>query len=297
LRPIAAALGSLLFISSAAAAKPAPPMPVSVSAANYANVPWDELRRRVAELGQLNPETPATAPLATPRTYVFAPGEFYESDVTYADLCRQLEAALAKKGFINAADAQDRIARPDQIDLILRLSSGGREWRLPKVRTENLTWRQGLVNTHQSTRNLVGAARTSFDHYSGGRDDALSLVAAAHKTTAGTGIADSSQGGVQPGVYGHTRDYFLLVIDAFSYQELLEKQFNARRQWTTFIALPREEHDSFAAVLPTMLKVATPYFGETTTGLQVFNDARATVKLGELQILETDVKAPTSQKK
>ena len=45
-------------------------------------------------------------------------------------------------------------------------------------------------------------------------------------------------------------------------------------------------------MLDPMLRVATPYFGENTAGLQMFNDARATVNLGELQILESDVKMP-----
>ena len=288
--PLAAVLCGLFAPIAAPAAKPAPLPPVSVSAANYANTTWDELRRRATARGQLNPATPSTEPLATPRTYVFAPGELYESDVPYADVCRQLETALAPKGYLNAADAQGRINHPDKIDLILRVSSGSREWRLPVVRTAGLTWRQGLVNLQRTTRHIGRAENILKDYYAGGDDDALPQAAAAQSAAAGSGIVAASQGGVPPSLYDGTRDFFLLVVDAFSYKELLEKQAHARRQWTTFIALPREKHASFAAVLPTMLKVATPYFGETTTGLQIFNDARAKVKLGELQVLETDIK-------
>lgn len=292
---LAALLCGLLIPLVAPAAKPTPPPAVSVSAANYAKTPWDELRRRAAERGQFNPATPSTEPLATPQTYVFAPGELYESDVPYAEICRQLESALALKGYRNAADTKDHIARPDKIDLILRISSGGREWRMPTVRTVGLTWRQGLVNLHRTTRHIGRAENIQKDYYAGGDDDALSMAAAAQSSSAGSGLVAASQGSVHPGLYEGTRDFFLLVVDAFSYQELLEKQAYARRQWTTFIALPREKHDSFAAVLPTMLKVATPYFGETTTGLQVFNDSRASVNLGELQILDSDVK-PSPEK-
>jgi len=294
--PLAAVLGGLLASISAPAAKPAPPPAVSVSAANYAKTPWDELRRRAAERGQFNPATPSLEPLAIPRTYVFSPGELYESDVSYEDVCRQLETSLASKGYINAADAQGRIAHPDKIDLILRVSSGGRQWSRPIVRTTSLTWRQGLVNLQRTPRQIGRAENILKDHYAGGDDDALSQVAAAQSASAGSGIVDASHGGVDPSLYAGTRDFFLLVVDAFSYRDLLEKQAYARRQWTTFIALPREKHDSFAIVLPAMLKVATPYFGETTSGLQVFNDARASVKLGELQVLETNVKASPGPK-
>jgi len=296
-RSLAALLSGLLIPAVAPAAKPTPPPAVSVSAANYAKTPWDELRRRAAERGQFNPATPSTEPLTTPQTYVFAPGELYESNVSYADVCRLLETALAKKGYRNVADAQERIAAADKIDLILRISSGRREWRMPSVRTAGLTWRQGLINLQRTTRHVGRAENILKDYYAGGDDDALSLAAAVQSVSAGSGVVAASQGGVPPGLYEGTRDFFLLVVDAFSYQELLEKQANARRQWTTFIALPREKQDSFAAVLPTMLKVATPYFGETTTGLQVFNDARASVKLGELQILESDVKAAPKKNK
>lgn len=128
-------------------------------------------------------------------------GELYENDVPYEELCRQLEAALARKGFINAADA--------------------------------------------------------------------------------------------PG----TRDFFLLVVDAFSYQDLLKQQAKAPRLWTTFVALPQEEPQTFSQVLATMLRVATPCFGETTRGLQMFIDARATVKLGEPEVLDADVKAAAPGRK
>jgi len=152
------------------------------------------------------------------------------------------------------------------------------------------------VNLQRTPRQIGRAENILKDHYAGGDDDALSQVAAAQSASAGSGIVDASHGGVDPSLYAGTRDFFLLVVDAFSYRDLLEKQAYARRQWTTFIALPREKHDSFAIVLPAMLKVATPYFGETTSGLQVFNDARASVKLGELQVLETNVKASPGPK-
>lgn len=39
-------------------------------------------------------------------------------------------------------------------------------------------------------------------------------------------------------------------------------------------------------MLNTTLRVTTPYFGETTTGRQMFNDARAEVLVGEATVVE-----------
>ena len=282
----------------AAAEPPAPILPVSVSAANYSALPWDQLRQKVANPSQVNPLAREAEPLAQPQTFVFAPGETYEADLSYADICRHLAEALAKKGYVNAADAQGRIAKPDKIDLILRVSSGGRRWRNPAVRTEHLTWKEGLADTTKLTTSLIGG-QISFDNRAGGNDDALGMAISEQGKIGSTtgGITESSQGGTDSSGYEGTRDFYLLVVDAFAYKDLLEKQDRAPRKWTTFIALSREAHNSFAAVLPTMLKVATPYFGETTSGLQVFNDARATVKLGELQVVESDVKPAAPEKK
>lgn len=293
---IPAVLGGILNLAAAPAARTAPALPVSVSSANYVGTPRDELRRVLADKPQANPVALAVEPLTTPQTYVFTPGELYESDVPYEEICRQLNGALAKKGYHNAADAQGRIARPDKIDLILRISSGGRRWREPTVRADNLSWRQGLVERHVTPLS-VGGAQVSWEHRSGGNDDALAGAIQAQNTGAAASIGDSSQVGVQFGGYDSTRDFFLLVVDAFGYQDLLEKQSRAQRRWTTFVALPREDYRNFSEVLGTMLRVATPYFGETTRGLQMFTDARATVKLGELEIIDDNVRPPALEKK
>lgn len=294
---LSAALGGIANLAASPAGRPAPaPLPVSVSSANYGGTPREELRRLAADSAQVNPLTRELEPLAAPQSYVFAPGELYESDVPYDEVCRQLEGALSKKGYRNAADTQGRIARPDKIDLILRISSGGRRWREPTVRVDNLSWRQGLVDRHLSPL-TVGGAQVSWEHRSGGNDDALAGAIQSQNTGTSASVGDASQVGVQFGGYDSTRDFFLLAVDAFGYQDLLEKQSRAQRRWTTFVALPREDHRSFSEVLGTMLRVATPYFGETTRGLQMFTDARATVKLGELEIIDSDVRPPAPEKK
>lgn len=293
---ILSVLGGLLNLVAAPANRPAPALPVSVSSANYAGTSREELRRLAADSPQINPEARVAERLATPQAYVFAPGELYESDVSYDEVCRQLAITLAQKGYLNSADAHGRIAQPNKIDLILRISSGGRRWREPTVRVDNLSWRQGLVDRHLSPL-TVGGAQAAWEHRSGGNDDALAGAIQAHNSGASASVGDASQVGVQFGGYDSTRDFFLLVVDAFGYQDLLEKQSRAQRHWTTFVALPREDHRNYSEVLGTMLRVATPYFGETTRGLQMFTDARASVKLGELEILDSDVRPPAPEKK
>jgi len=56
----------------------------------------------------------------------------------------------------------------------------------------------------------------------------------------------------------------------------------AQRLWTTFVAAPRQRKETFSSIAATLARNAIPYFGETTTGLQVYSDARASVKVGPL---------------
>src|SRR6267142_723356 len=92
--------------------------PVSVSAANYRDTPREELFR-IVELQQasVNPEAPNLKPLSKPKHYVFLPGEIFESDLKYDQVTEILTAALARKGYINAADPQGIIREPDKVTL------------------------------------------------------------------------------------------------------------------------------------------------------------------------------------
>ena len=294
-----------LIAAAAPAAEPAkaapPVMPVSVSSANYTETPSAELFDAVHDKPKVNPVETGEAPRRRDQSYVFAPGDLFSRDLSYEDICRQLEPALAKRGFHPAADAQGRVADPAKIDLVLRLTVGTRYWRDPTVRLEQLTWKQGLEPKVWSQITLNGG-QTTFDRRRGGDDDALSKVGAIQDSQEGSGVLGAgggnskatyaNQGNVNTVFeYNSTREFFILVIDAFSYAELLEKGDRAKRQWTTFIAMPRQDKELFSAVLPTLVKVGTPYFGETTRGLQMFDDARATIDIGTPTVVETDVKS------
>lgn len=281
----------------------APPQPISVSSMNYANTPWDQLADQINDTTQQNPTNPPVQKLVTPRRYVFAPGEIYEADLSFRDICRQLESALEKKGFINAADARDVIREPERIELILRVHCGQRNWRNPVVRSDHLAWRTGLASNERLRGSLFSAAplAVAFDYRAGGNDDALSAAARSQATAgvaAGTPASVEANSATAVGVVGYdgTREFNLIVVDAFDYRELQTKGESARRLWTTFVAVPVERNQKFSEVLGAMLKVATPYFGENTRGLQVFNDARANVKIGEVEVIGVDVKLSTDKK-
>lgn len=300
---LASLVGSSLF-----AANPASKIkPVSVSSANYASTPWEELRRLEVEKLTANPATPALQPLDKPQRYVFMPGDLYETDLSYEQICERLAETLAKKGYQNATDAQGRVLQPDKVDLVLRVHGGERLWLNPTVRMDQLTWRDGLVPRPRGRSLTTLGGDVAWDSRAGGNDSALGAGAAnenagrigfgsAPATPAGSApeIASAlnlSQSMVAPGEYESTREYYLIVVDAFKHSDLMEKGKDAKRQWTTFIAAPRQPGQKFADVLDTMLRVATPYFGETTSGLQMYNDARASVRIREFEVLESDVKA------
>lgn len=303
-------LGSLALHLDAAETAPEKyrPAPVSVSSLNYRSASRDEQLRLDAEKMKVNPVSRAVQPLGKPQRYVFIPGELYENDLSYEEICRRLADALAKKGFVNATDAAGRVIAPSEVDLVLRVNAGERPWRQPSVRINSLTWRDGLVERPRGRSLTTLGGDVIWESRSGGNDRALGAGAenenargfgfgSTPATPAGTSPLNASsalnqRSGTEE--YTATRDFYLLVVDAFSYDELRKDGPNAKRLWTTFLAAPRQHGEKFSDVINTLLRVGTPYFGETTEGLQMFNDARANVTPGELRVIESDVQNPES---
>ena len=280
--------------------------PVSVSSANYRTTDRAELVRQVSEKNQVNPVLAQTVPRKDPAYFIFLPGEIYESDLTYEELCKLLTPALASKGFINAADDQGLIREPNRVELILRVHYGTRPWRRPTVRTEQLTWRDGLEPRPQGRgiQNLGG--ERLWDSRAGGNDDALS--AARENQSSGSAWSKGGGGGGGGGAGGDpspsasagvpvvnasalgltsltgyeiTRDFHLIVVDAFDHAEVKKDGKTAKRVWTTFVAAPKDPKQPFSEMVSALIRNGTPFFGETSSGLQVYTDARAEVKIGE----------------
>lgn len=268
--------------------------PVSVSSANFRETPRDVLLQMVQRKNALNPEAREMAPLATPKYFVFIPGEVFPADLNYEAVCGLLTPALAKKNYLNAADPRGIIREPDKVTLMLRINFGVSLWRLPVVRTEHIEWDEGLVGRVHDSRSLThfGGEKT-FDRRAGGNDDSLNAGAQNDANTSsvwGSGGGASASSALpatntvdaQADAYESTREFNLIVVDAFDYQELKAKGKSAKALWTTFVAAPVQRGQKFSDVLPTMLRTATPFWGETSSGMQVYNDARAEVKIGEI---------------
>ena len=279
--------------------------PVSVSSANYRETPRDTLLQMVRNKNALNPAPRELAPLTAPKYFVFIPGEIFPADLNYETVCALLTPALAKKNYLNAADSVGIIREPRKVTLMLRVNYGVSLWRNPVVRTEHIAWEEGLVGKVHDSRSLTHlGGDVAWNTRAGGDDDALNAGA---KNDAATNSLGGSGGGAAPGLnlpatntndatgntYDSTREFNLIVVDAFDYAELKSKGKSAKALWTTFVAAPVERGQKFSQALATMLRSAAPYWGETTSGMQIFNDARAEVRIGEA----VEVKEATPAKK
>lgn len=279
--------------------------PVSVSSANYSTTSRDDLIKAVEGKNAVNPPSLSLKPLGSPVSFVFMPGEVYESDVTYEEICELLTPSLAEKNYINGADKVGLIKDPNAVKLVLRVNFGVRPWRLPKVRTESLTWRDGMQPRARGRTLTTLGGEVVFDNRSGGEDDALSAAAQNESNARTVYGAVKGGGGSAAGVpatpqvnvsgatgveYGSTRNFNLIVIDAFDYQELKTKGKSAKRLWTTFVASPVEHGKKFSTVADTLIRSATAHWGETSPGLQVFTDSRAEVKIGDAVVVPDDKK-------
>lgn len=265
--------------------------PVSVSSANYRETPRDELIKRVRSRNAVNPAPRELSPLAEPKYFVFIQGESFPADLKYETVCELLTPTLARKNFINAADSRGRIYDPQKVTLILRVNFGVSLWRNPVVRTEHINWDEGLVGKVHDSRSLTHfGGDVAWDNRAGGNDDALEAGAKNDANSSSffgsggggaSGTALISTNDSATGAYDSTREFNLIVVDAFDYVELKSKGKYAKTLWTTFVAAPVQRGQKYSQALTAMLRSAAPYWGETTSGMQIFNDARAEVRIGE----------------
>lgn len=284
-----------------AAAGPAPvAVSVPVSSANYTDTASGEMQRLSGGLAQINPVLIDFAPLGWPLRSVLVPGELYKSDSSFEETHAQRAVAWAKKGFVNALDEQNRVVEPKVVDRILRVSAGERDWRNPTVRSDRLGWRDGMTPRPRGHSLTTWGGEVVGERRAGG-DDSAPGAAVANQGSAAFGSsgpgggpgsvastpARTSSGGSTPlGEYQVTREFYMIVVEAFYHADLKWDGASAQRGWTTFGAAPRQPGQQFFAVLNTMLRVAAPYFGEMMTGLQIFNDARAEVLVGQATVIE-----------
>jgi hypothetical protein len=83
----------------------------------------------------------------------------------------------------------------------------------------------------------------------------------------------------------------VIVLDAFDYRELKKEGRHANRLWSTFVAAPKRSNaEKFSALAATLVRSGTPYFGETSRGLQIYPDVGVKVNIGELIEVKSDDK-------
>lgn len=267
----------LFWAAGARAAESSRPNEIIVSAANYAQASTAELKklfRHPVDVVDAPPPPPSRQPV---RYYQFLRSEPLEADLSYEDICKLLVPALAAKNLVNTFEQA-------KVELILRITFGGRRWRDPMVRGDDLTWQHGLVPRRRTT---ALSAASVWDERAGGDEDALRQLERdlAATNPGAEGMADSMIGGI------YTEDYYLIVVDAFEVATLRKKGNDTPRLWTTFIAVPRKKGVKFSDVAARMIAKAAPYFGETLPGKAHFTDREGNVEIRDLKVIEDKEKA------
>ncbi|MBL9203483.1 MAG: hypothetical protein JNN01_00255 [Opitutaceae bacterium] len=284
---------ALLFSSCATAPSGKElPLEMSVSSANYVTSSKKALIKSLNARDNLNPPIASTplVPLAEPKTYLFFPGETFPSDLTFEQVCERLVNPLARKKYLNyGLERESGRSVPREPEMVLRISYGQRTWRLGQIRLENLAWKDGLVPGHGSGHAPGGTV--VWDARAGGDDtvlydlDRIMREKAESQNRSGDSPPSSQSDFASLAQREPTQEHFIVVIDAFNLADIKQKGVKAERVWTTFIALPVRGQQKLSDVLASMLRVATPYFGETTTGMQRFDDARVEVLVGTPEVV------------
>ena len=279
---LAALAVGLLFARAAHAADPVRTNEIIVSAANYAEASpavLAKLFRHPADLVDAPPPPPSVHPV---RYYQFLPSEPLEADLSMLEVCKLLVPVLAAKNLLNTTELT-------KAELILRVTFGGRSWRDPIVRENDLTWKNGLV---PKRRNTAFGATEVWDDRAGGNEAALYEVERelGEIDPAAQGMADSLIDGI------HTEDYYLIVVDAFEVATLRQKGNDTPRIWSTFIAVRQWKGVKFSDVAAKMIMKAAPYFSETLPGKAHFIDREGTVEIRDLKVIKDKENATVPKK-
>jgi len=271
-------------------------LPVSVSAANYSQLSDAELYDHVYGSPNMNPAPPPEPRPTKPLFYLLLPGEIYPSDVPVEAVYREMELALEKRGYFNVIYQMRAGHTPGRIDYLIRVHYGERYWLNPIVRPDRITWGNDGIVSSRYTANLM--SDWYFDDRVGltpeeklqlrGLYAALKLGGAMSGNRGGAGNSSAalsyqmdeavSRDFVQAG--GDSRNYCLVVVEAFRLEDVRRLNGKAPCAWATFIAVPAEGGLKFSGVLRTMLQTAVPYYGGSTSGPQEYEVPPGKVFMG-----------------
>jgi hypothetical protein len=268
------------------------PLPVSVSAANYSRVSGEELYARVNGEANTHPEPQLPAAPNKPLFYAFIPAD-YSSDVSMETVFRELAVPLAHRGYFNVVYQVQAGLRPNRIDYLLRVHAGERPWRLPTVRTDKVTWGDDDLSpywhgTSQRSGNLIGPY-SHWDDRAGMSPTDISTIADYFQNSQLTNIGMNNVAASEMQTVGvlevnenaAARDYAIIYVNAFRFHDVMTQKKDAPCVWSMFIAVPLHQGLDFNKVLRTMARSATPYIGETTNGLQIYEVPPGKVEMGE----------------
>jgi hypothetical protein len=262
------------------------PLPVTVSAANYSEGSEEQIYTAVHDTKNTHPTEPAFAVPDKPLFYGFVPGDIYDSNVPLETVYRELAVGLAHRGYFNVVYQANAGYFPKRVDYLIRVHCGVRRWKTPIVRTDKVTWGDdSMISSRRNSRSVLLHGEGSADDPRAGQDqmEALNmavLLQGMSKTTAGALQADDAYSVANNGD-ASTRDYCLVVLEAFKFSDLMALKGKAPCAWATFVAVPLHEGQEFSSMLRTMVQKATPYFGTTADGLQEYDVPHGQVLMGE----------------
>lgn len=260
------------------------PLPVTVSAANYSELTREELYRRVNAPDAVHPVPPAVAKPQRPLFYGFVPGEVYDSDTPIQTVFQELAVPLAQRGYFNVVYEVKAGLLPSRVDYLLRVHCGVRPWKVPKVRTDKVTWGDdGLVSNWRSGSSIwrIGEDASIDPRQGQNMADIIKLATMLQEKAAPALRPGNSYNVNDMSDHGATRDYCLVVVEAFKFEDVAKLRKSAPCVWSTFIAVPLHTGQEFSGALRAMVRTAAPYFGNTADGIQTFDVPQGKVLLGE----------------
>jgi hypothetical protein len=259
------------------------PIPVTVSAANYSQSSPEEIYLKVHADTDVHPAAPAVAVPDRPAFYGFVPGEIYDSDVPLEGVYRELAIGLAHKGYFNVVYQAEAGRLPKRIDYLIVVHCGVRNWAVPTVRADKVTWgNAGVVSNERNWRSLFWYGEKSAEDARAGQDPMDAINTATFLQSLGrNGLAEQLYSVDNMATKGGTREYCLVVLEAFRFDDVSKLREKAPCIWATFVAVPLRTGQEFSNMLRTMVRTATPYFGTTTDGIQEYDLPAGKVIMGE----------------
>jgi hypothetical protein len=255
------------------------PLHVTVSAANYSQVSGEALFARINAPDNTSPVPPSLSQPSRPVFYVFLAVD-YSKEVPLDTIYRELATPLAQRGYFNVRYQIEAGHVPTRIDYLLRISCGRQNWKVPRVRTDKVTWANDDLEAPgrggSSSAYLIGAS-SKWDSRAGMSPTEIADFASSFQVSqggmgAGRGSFSEQQSiGFQDlSADAKSRNYYLVSVEAFRFEDVRDRKGDAPCIWSTLVAAPFRQGLRLSNVLRPMARAAMPYYGTTTDGLQVF---------------------------